>query len=455
MSRNLFVHGHFYQPPEFNPFSGNMPEYDACGARNFTEKVTQECYSPNADNGNLSLMSFDFGANLLKFLQQYRPETYSKIINADRDNVRAYGAGNAIAMPYNHTILPLSRTREGAELQIKWGILDFEARFGRKPKGMWLPECAVNKETLALLVKNGLEFTILGYNQIRSGNTSGIYRTETKEGILTLFLFDNGISNTLSFCEEATRNADNFMDSIKSGSKKSLMVATDGELYGHHHKFQDMFLNYLLTHSAKNSGFEVAFPEMLLKDKYCYGFTEIIENSSWSCAHNLNRWKRGCSCTEGDFSWKRGLRNAMHSLDEGVTMLLEADGISENSMALEMFILTKIVPDSLSSFTEKHLGSKTSAQRERILKLLDAKYYAQLSMTSCGYFFNDLDEIRPTNNIRYAADAISLVKSACETADMQDLEKKVCENLHESRSARTGRTALDIYGQIKREAKLN
>ena len=454
MGRNLFVHGHFYQPPEFNPFSGRMLEYDACGARNFSEKVAQECYSPNANNGNLSLMSFDFGANLLKFLQQYRPETYSRIISADQDNVKACGAGNAIAMPYNHTILPLSRTKEGAELQIKWGILDFEARFGRKPKGIWLPECAVNRETLSLLAKNGIEFTILGQHQVRSYDNSRIFQTQTDEGILTLFLFDREISNSLSFREDATRNADDFMESIKYVGERDLLLATDGELYGHHHKFQDMFLNYLLTHSVKNSDFEVAFPEMLLKDRSAYGFAEVVENSSWSCAHNLARWNNGCCCTEGDSSWKRGLRNALNSLDEGVTMLLEADGISELSAELESFILTKIIEGSLSTFTNKYLGSKNSIQKERILNLLDAKYYAQLSMTSCGYFFSDLDEIRPVNNIRYAAESISLAKSACGNAGY-DLEKRVCEKFQESRSARTGKTALDIYEQIKKEAQLN
>jgi len=144
----------------------------------------------------------------------------------------------------------------------------------------------------------------------------------------------------------------------------------------------------------------------------------------------------------------------MHSLDEGVTMLLDADGISESSSELESFILTKIIEGSLSTFTGKYLGGKNSVQKERILNLLDAKYYAQLSMTSCGYFFSDLDEIRPTNNIRYAAESISLSKFACGNAGY-DLEKRVCEKLQGSRSARTGRTALDIYGQIKREAQLN
>jgi len=432
-----------------------MLSYNASGFRNFTEKATHECYTPNAEKGNLGLISFDFGANLLKFLQQNYEATYVRIINSDKENVKKYGVGNAMAMPYNHTILPLSKTKEGIELQIKWGIIDFESRFGRKPKGMWLPECAVNYDVLAALAKNGLEFTILGENQVKESKKSGIYCTETHEGMLILFLFDNDISNKISFYEDSTKNADDFTNAISKSNENLLILASDGEVYGHHHKFQDIFLQHLLSHSAKMNGFEIVFPEMLLNSADYYEVVDIIENTSWSCPHNLDKWKNGCSCTIGDSSWKKGLRESADILDTEITLLLESESVPENSKVLERFIITKIIPSISQVFADEFLRDKSNGQKEVILKFLDAKYYSQLAMTSCGYFFDDLDDLRPINNIRYAVKAVSLVNSACGAKIAGDLEKKIFENLQNSKSWKTGKTALMIYEEIKKNHDSN
>src|SRR6202167_1388193 len=74
------------------------------------------------------------------------------------------GHGSALAQVYNHVIMPLAITRD-RETQIRWGMADFEHRFGRKPEGMWLPETAVSRASLDLLAQHGIRFTILAPHQ--------------------------------------------------------------------------------------------------------------------------------------------------------------------------------------------------------------------------------------------------------------------------------------------------
>ena len=173
------IHGHFYQPPRENPWLEEIEaQRSAKPFHDWNARVNAECYRPNgqtrllgADDkileivNNYEWLSFNFGPTLLSWLEQRDPETYQRIIEADAaSTARLEGHGNAIAQCYNHMIMPLA-TRRDKVTQARWGIADFEQRFGRRPEGMWLPETAVDTETLEVLAEQGILFTILAQHQ--------------------------------------------------------------------------------------------------------------------------------------------------------------------------------------------------------------------------------------------------------------------------------------------------
>ena len=139
----LIVHGHFYQPPRENPWTGEVdPEPGAAPFDDWNERIHAECYAPNIVN--YPLISFNFGPTLLSWLESHHRDTYQKILIADRESVAARGGhGNAIAQAYGHAILPLCNERDRLT-QVVWGLADFRFRFGREAEALWLPETAAN-----------------------------------------------------------------------------------------------------------------------------------------------------------------------------------------------------------------------------------------------------------------------------------------------------------------------
>jgi alpha-amylase/alpha-mannosidase (GH57 family) len=175
----LIIHGHFYQPPRENPWTGIIDlEPGAQPFHDWNERILAECYQPNtacrivdASSGderlvnNYAHISFDFGPTLLSWLERTHAETYARIIVADAESAaRHSGHGNAIAQAYNHSILPLGNERD-RRTQVRWGLADFRYRFGRAPEAMWLPETAGNDDVLGLLIDEGLRFVILAPQQ--------------------------------------------------------------------------------------------------------------------------------------------------------------------------------------------------------------------------------------------------------------------------------------------------
>ena len=172
--RSLIIHGHFYQPPREDPLTGEIPiEPGAAPYRNWNERIHAQCYYPNALLHNFAGISFNIGPTLIEWMFDYDPETEASIVEQNRANLEAYGVGNAMAQAYNHTILPLASHHDKIT-QVRWGIADFELRFGQKPQGMWLPETGVDDETLAVLADCGIEFTILAPWQADTPNLDSI-----------------------------------------------------------------------------------------------------------------------------------------------------------------------------------------------------------------------------------------------------------------------------------------
>ncbi len=247
----LCVYGHFYQPPREDPFTGLIPnEFGAAPFENFNEKITDECYRPNAEAGNLALISFDLGPTLAAWLEQRHPDVYQAFIAADREHRARYGVGNALAQAYNHAILPLATSRD-KRVQIRWGLDDFARRFGHRAEGMWLAETAVDQETLSILAEEGVRYTVLAPWQAAEPVTPGEpYLVALPGGrSITVFFYHGALSAAVSFEDDVTSNADVFAAThlrqqvnearAERGEDQLVVIATDGELYGHHKPLRD------------------------------------------------------------------------------------------------------------------------------------------------------------------------------------------------------------------------
>ncbi len=322
MSLHQFcIHAHFYQPPREDPLTGDIPpERGAEPFPNWNERIHAECYRPNAELGNFGRISFNIGPTLFAWLEEKHPDTCQRIIAQDRENVRRWGVGNALAQPFNHSILPLSSRRDQVT-QVAWGVADFENRFGRKPQGMWLPETAMDLTTLSVLAEAGIQYTVLApwqANQERLDATQP-YLVALPEGkSITVFFYHGGLSGELSFNPRLSTNADLFARQTLAplfhrDDRQLILIASDGELYGHHQPWRDYFLARLIDGAGSQAGLEATFPALWLKEHPARHYITLREETAWSCHHGLGRWLGMCDCTPNS-DWKRSLRSALDRL---------------------------------------------------------------------------------------------------------------------------------------------
>ena len=290
MDRYICIHGHFYQPPRENPWLEEIELQDsAYPYHDWNERISAECYAPNgaarqldAANriqnivNNYAKISFNFGPTLLSWMERHDAEAYQAIREADRLSQENFsGHGSAIAQVYNHTIMPLANRRD-KYTQAHWGIKDFQKRFGRFPEGLWLPETAVDLETLEVLAELGMKFTILAprqasrikktmqgsrWHEVGDGriDPTRVYLCVLPSGkTINLFFYDGPISQELAFAG-LLKNGETFAQRLNSVFDDSrdwpqlVHIATDGETYGHHHRHGDMALAYCLHFMASNN----------------------------------------------------------------------------------------------------------------------------------------------------------------------------------------------------------
>ncbi len=447
--RSICIHGHFYQPPREDPVTGLVPrEPGANPYNNWNERIHAECYRPNAELGNFEKMSFNVGPTLFQWMETHDPKISRKIVEQDRANVRRYGVGNAMAQAFHHTILPLASYRDKVT-QIAWGITDFQHHFGRKPQGMWLPETAVDTETLSVLAQQGIEFTILAPWQAKQANvdTTEPYRVLLPEGnSITVFFYDRELSTRVSFDPLSTTNADTFtineviprfnLEKSKNNEPQIVMIASDGELYGHHQPFRDRFLARMVDGAASHNGITPIYPALWLKKYPPRKTIEIPDNTSWSCYHGITRWMGDCSCTPGDGSWKYYLRQSLDRLAENldrVYVQAVTPYIDDPWSLRDDYIHVILGEISARDFIYDRLG--TSLTDDAVLciqQLLEAQRERQRMYTSCGWFFDDFDRIEPKNNVAYAAQAVRLTYLATRI----DLSAQVRSDLMRVRSHR-------------------
>lgn len=451
----LCFHGHFYQPPRGNPFRDEELGYEP-GAepyQNWNEKITHECYAPNAELGNFELISFNVGGTLLRWLEANAPNTYARILAADQANVQRWGKGNALAQPVHHTILPLGKRPDKAT-QVIWGLASFEHRFGRKAEGLWLPEMAVDMDTLEVAAEQGLAFTLLSQSQVTGADKgAGPYWVNLPAGRrIAVFVRDDRLSNELSFglptLGGAGRWARETLVPHRKQAGRLTLLASDGETFGHHHRGEEHFLHWLLAYEARAVGYRITTLARDLRDHPPQSEVEIKEFTAWSCQHGLARWATGCACTPGDSRWKGALRRALDnlasSIDEALRIEARAAGADPWQLRdryFEVFLGRSGWPEFQAEHGLSHLPT---AQAERLRNLLAAQFYRQRMYVSCTFFFEDLDRPEPRYSLANALCGLQFVRRATG----EDLGPAFRRDLATAVSAVSGKTGQQLLDEV-------
>ncbi len=457
MDRYICIHGHFYQPPRENPWLEAIElQESAYPYHDWNERIAAECYAPNAVSrildaegridrivNNYARISFNVGPTLLSWIEDKAPDVYRAILEADRESARNFsGHGSALAQPYNHIIMPLA-TRCDKQTQIEWGLSDFKHRFQRSPEGMWLPETAVDLETLDLLAEHGILFTILSPYQAARARKIGSRHWHDASGgridptmpylarlpsrrTIALFFYDGPISRAVAF-EGLLYDGQNFARRLMSGFSDQrtwpqlVHIATDGESYGHHHRYGEMALSYALHHIESQGLARITnYGEHLERFPPSYE-VEIVENTAWSCAHGVERWRSNCGCSTGGQpgwtqDWRTPLRDALDWLRDRLADLYEREGkrfFLDPWKARDAYIEVVLNRhfENVQRFLEAHaLHPPGGQERVLALRLLEIARHAMLMYTSCGWFFTDLSGLETVQVLQYAGRAIQLAQ---------------------------------------------
>ncbi|MGH9165195.1 MAG: DUF3536 domain-containing protein, partial [Acidimicrobiales bacterium] len=470
MAPRLVLHGHFYQPPRENPWTEEVSrEASAAPFHDWNQRVSAEAYRPNGwarvfdDAGrvvdivnNFDLLSFDVGPTLLHWLADHDPATYARIVDADRRH------GGAMAQAYGHTILPLATERD-ARTQLRWGLADFAHRFGRPAEGLWLPEAAVNEAVLALLVEEGVGFTVLAPHQaalvrplggatwrsVPDGAfaTGRAWRWLHPDGSgrgLDVVFYDGSLSHALAF-EMAGLSSEALISRVigASGGDGLVAVAADGETFGHHHHWGERLMAHALGVEAPRRGVLVTNIARFLAAATPAGQVRVHE-SSWSCAHGVGRWREDCGCSTGGRPgshqrWRAPLRRALDVLQRRADEIFERRGASvlaDPWAARDAYIGVILGARSRSAFAAEHVvGDSVEA-----FTLLEAQRSAMAMYTSCGWFFHDLAGIETVQVLRYAAHCMDMLAELGEETG----EDTVLDVLDKAESAEDG-TGRDIW----------
>jgi hypothetical protein len=447
------IHGHFYQPPRENPWLEAVePQPTAHPYRDWNERITAECYRPNTaarvvDNDNQIIaivdnyqrMSFNVGPTLMSWLEAHAPDVHDALIAADRASCARFGGhGSAMAQAYSHMIMPLASARDRAT-QVRWGIADFQRRFGRAPEGMWLPECAVDTASLESLAADGIAFTVLAPHQARAWRPPGgawrtqpidtgrAYRCPLPSGrAIDVFFYDGQTSQAVAF-ERLAADGHQVIarmtarGAVEGGGPTLCHIATDGETYGHHHRYGDMALAWALqqvergwngTRLTNYAEFRAAVPATWE--------VAIAEHSSWSCAHGTARWRDDCGCSGGragwNQRWRRPLRDTFDWLRDQAAAALDNVGkllFRDPWGARDAYIA--VVLDRTAAARDRFIAAHTAhlldpEERVRALSLMEMARHAMLMYTSCGWFFDDLSGIETVQCMQYAARVAELLE---------------------------------------------
>ncbi len=459
--RFVCIHGHFYQPPRENPWLETVETQDSAAPyHDWNERICSECYAPNGAArivnvknqiirivNNYARISFNFGPTLLSWLKENAPRTHRMVLEGERRSRKTFhGHSSAMAQVYNHMILPLASRRDRIT-QIRWGIADYENNFGASPEGMWLAETAVDNESLELMAQHGIKFTLLAPHQCKrirplqhedakvdaawidtpdaKVDTSHPYLVRFESGVSIAVFFYNGPASRAIAFEGLLNSGENFAARLRSGFKEGAQpqlvhVATDGESYGHHHKHGEMALAYALHLPEQDKTVQLThYADFLAQFPPQYE-CEIVEDTSWSCAHGVERWRSNCGCNGGkpgfNQEWRAPLRQALDELRDALVPLTDQEGakLFRDVWAARDGYINVVLDrrsESVADFLSTHASHALSDEEQiRALELMEMQRHAQLMYTSCGWFFDDISGIETVQIIAYAARVMQLAQ---------------------------------------------
>ncbi len=481
MAIHLVIHGHFYQPPRENPWTGEIERQESAAPfHDWNARIAAECYTPNARSrvldsrgriqdivNNYERLSFNVGPTLLSWITAEAPDVFEAMLRADGASQKRLGHGNAIAQAYNHMILPLATPRD-RQTQIHWGIREFQHRFGRSPEAMWLPEAAVDTGTLESLVRAGMRYVILSPAQAARWRPMGEsrwitpaeaeldsrrpYRWSLRDGrgraredvSIDVCFYDAPLSRGISFqhyLRDAGTLASRIANAATGCSEPLILIATDGESFGHHEKFGDMCLATLFAREAPQREFSVTNLTAYLASHRPTWEVELLPQSAWSCSHGLGRWQEDCGCSAGGGPgwtqrWRRPLREGLNRLRDALGQIFVEEGgslLADVWTARDDYIGLLLDPSEATreAFFARHATHPLSREEQvRVLRLLEMEHQALLMYTSCGWFFSDISGLETVQNLRYAARAIELAEPFAPL----DLEAVLLEHLERAQS---------------------
>ncbi|HNN94091.1 MAG TPA: DUF3536 domain-containing protein [Pseudomonadota bacterium] len=504
--RYVCIHGHFYQPPRENPWLETVEvQPGAAPYHDWNRRITAECYAANAqarlldERGLIARIlrtydriSFNIGPTLLSWLEEQAPRVYQAILAADAESQRRFsGHGSAMAQVYNHVIMPLANRRDQVT-QVRWGLRDFKRRFGRAPEGMWLPETAVDLQTLSVLAEHDIRYTVLAPHQAKlppgtSLDPTRPYRVALPGGrSIAVFFYDGPVSRAVAF-EHLLGSGERFLARLLSafpgeggpGAAQLVHIATDGETYGHHHKFGEMALAYVIDRlervlprsdglgAGKNASPAATGTAPLLTN---YGeflsrhppqqSIEIVENSAWSCAHGIERWRSDCGCNSGGNPgfhqrWRAPLRAALDALRDAITPLYveQATPLLRDPWAARddyVDVVNDRSERSRSRFLRSHATrSLSEGEQVTVWHLLEMQRHSQLMYTSCGWFFDDIAGPEPTQIVQYAGRVVQLAGALGQAQLGELLRTRLAQVPGNTAAVPDGRTLYDrCVGQV-------
>ena len=460
------VHAHFYQPFRLDPFTGELPvDVAAAPFRDWNARITSECYAPNAERGSLAYASWDLGPTLSAYLAGSAPDVLRGFVESDRrGGGRHHGPG--IAQAFHHSILPFAAVHD-RRTEIRWGLRDFEVRFGRPATAIWFPETAIDLVTLRVAAECGVTGTILAPWQADAPHLDRrAYRVDLGDGHhLAVAFYDGDLSGSVSFDPSLTSDADRFSreriaprlaTSLADGTAATLVIASDGELYGHHQPFRDLFLQALVAPGPEvpDRGYDViTLAELLEESPGRQPEIHIRERTSWSCHHGVLRWGGECPDVH-DGRWKAPLRGALDRLSgaiDTVTDALAADlpGLDDIWAARDAYVDVVIGRVGAEDFASASLGPRSSADdRRRLAILLEAQRWRLAMFASDGWYWDDPTRPETARNLLAAARAVRLVDGLAGTR----LERRLVADLSVLHSPARSSDGATIYRHALAEA---
>ncbi|MFT4702338.1 MAG: alpha-amylase/alpha-mannosidase (GH57 family) [Bradymonadia bacterium] len=447
MKRMICVHGHFYQPPREDPWTRAVPnEPSASPFDNWNSRITEECYRPmgcakvhaTERHGervinNYEWMNFNIGPTLLRWLATEAPEVIAKLKHADQASIERWGAGNAIAQSYHHAILPLCTERD-RRTELEWSKAVFRQTFGRDPEGLWLPEAAVDLATLESVARAGFRFVILAPRQCKAVRAPGATAYRDVSGVETAraygvplpsgrkiaaFFYHGPLSQAVAF-EQLLDDGERFAQRLRGEALRSPVreglthIATDGESYGHHHRFGEMALAYALMRLTESDDVALTNYSAYLNAHPAQWDALIHEPSSWSCAHGVERWRSNCGCGMRDerrwtHGWRVPLRAALETLRDQIAFAYERAlaPLVRDCWQLRDEYEAAAIADLIDPLLDAHaVAPLADDERTRLYRWLSLQRDSLAMFASCGWFFDDPIGLEPTNNLKTAARAI-------------------------------------------------